>query len=109
MDAALRAHIVINSLDSAGLSTNSSQTIEKMVLSELMSTASIATGGQFIQNSNNLPGGLRGLAEPPEVSYLLGFSLAEEPDDKYHTLKVKLKNAAGYRVESRPGYFSAKL
>lgn len=109
MDAALRAHIVINSLDSSGLSTNSSQTMEKMVLSELMSTAAVATGGQFIQNSNNLTGGLRGLAEPPEVSYIIGFSPAGEPDDKYHTLKVKLKSAAGYRVESRPGYFSTKL
>jgi VWFA-related protein len=109
MDAALRASIVINSLDSVGLSTNPTRGMERLVMSELMATASIATGGQFIQNSNDLSGELHGLAEPAKVSYVLGFSPAGEPDEKYHALKVKLKDGSGYRVEARPGYFSTKL
>jgi type IV secretory pathway protease TraF len=109
MDSALRARIVINSLDSVGLSTNPTQGMERLVMSELMATASVATGGQFVQNSNNLAGEFHGLAEPAEVSYVLGFSPAGEPDDKYHALKVRLKDATGYRVEARPGYFSTKL
>jgi len=105
MDAAIRARIVVNSLDSAGLSTNRSQGMEKMVLDELMSNASIATGGRFIQNNNDLSAGLGQLAEPSPVSYLLGFSPSAAPDDKYHPLKVKVKT--GDRAESRPGYFSS--
>jgi VWFA-related protein len=107
MDAAIRAHIVINALDSIGLSTDRRQGAQSMVLDALMADAAISTGGQFIHNNNDLPGGLRRLAEPAPVSYVLGFSPTSAPDDKYHPLKVKLKDNPGDRVESRPGYFPA--
>lgn len=108
VDRALKARIAINALDSTGLSTNRSQGLQSPVLGELMSTASIATGGKFIHNNNDLTGGLRQLAEPAPDSYLMGFSPTTAPNDKYHPLKVKLKNPSAGRVESRPGYFSTK-
>jgi VWFA-related protein len=109
MDAALGARVVINSLDSVGLSANQSQNIQKQVMGEMMSEAATATGGKFIQNNNDLAGGIRSLAEPAEVSYILGFAPTGEPDEKYHALKVKLKNLPDDRVESRPGYFASKV
>lgn len=108
VDRALRARIVVNALDSTGLSTNRSQGLQSPVLGELMSTASIATGGKFIHNNNDLTGGLRQLAEPAPDSYLMGFSPTSAPNDKYHRLNVKLKNPSAGHVESRPGYFSTK-
>ncbi len=108
MDAALRARIVINSLDSVGLSTSPMQGMQRVVLNEFLASAATATGGQFIQNSNDLSGGIRALTEPAEASYILGFSPAGEPDEKYHALKVRLKSSE-LRAESRPGYFSTRV
>jgi VWFA-related protein len=106
MDAALRAKIVINALNSTGLSTARSQGMQNMVLGELMSGAAVATGGQYIENNNDLAGGIHRLSEPSPDSYLLGFSPVSQPDDKYHPLKVKVKT--GDQVQSRPGYFSSE-
>jgi hypothetical protein len=72
-----------------------------------LADAAAATGGRFIHNSNDLPGGLRTLAAAPEVSYLLGFSPSAKPDGKYHKLKVTTSKPGGYRVSARPGYFAA--
>ena len=108
LDAAIRGRVVINSLSSTGLPAYRMQGRENMVLGQVMAEASTATGGQFIQNNNDLSGGIRGLAEPESVSYILGFSPSAEPDEKYHTLKVKLKDASGFHVEARPGYFPVK-
>jgi VWFA-related protein len=124
-DQAVRAHVVINALDSEGLMTGrespeSTPTprhekwaertlgMRQMLLTGLMNEASAATGGRFIQNTNDFEGSLGALTAAPEVSYLIAFSPVGEPDNKYHSLKLRLKNATGYQVESRPGYFSAK-
>ena len=108
MDAAIKARIVINSLNSRGLTAYRMQGRETLVLGEVMANASLATGGQYLQNDNDLSTGIRGLAEPEALSYILGFSPTAEPDDKYHRLKVKLKDDSGFHVEARPGYFPVK-
>ena len=102
MDAALRSHVVVNALSVGGVGFS----FPRLILSNVMTEASSATGGRFITNTNDLTGGLSTLASAPEASYLLGFQ-ADHPDAKYHTLKVGLTAPKGFRVESRPGYFAA--
>ncbi|HKO04750.1 MAG TPA: VWA domain-containing protein [Candidatus Acidoferrales bacterium] len=118
LDAALRARIVINSIDSEGLinpayespeGNRVDQVVREQVLPELMSGAAAATGGQFIMNDNDIKGSLQAMTSVPEVSYLLGFAPSARPDDEYHKLKVKLAIAGDYKVQSRAGYFSAVL
>jgi VWFA-related protein len=114
IDAALSGHIVINSLDSEGLLTRGEspegrkvdESIRDGILPEMMSAAAAATGGQFIRNNNDLTASLRELASAPEVSYLLGFAPANRPDDKYHRLKVRMKNGGDYQIQAREGYYS---
>ncbi len=115
VDAALRGHIVINSLDSEGLLTTGEspegrrvdEGVRATILPEMMSAAAAATGGQFIRNNNDLTASLHELASVPEVSYLLGFAPSDHPDDKYHQLKVRLTNGGEYKVQSRAGYYAA--
>jgi len=66
-----------------------------------------ATGGKTFRNSNDLSGGLRGLSAPPEFSYLLAFNPQNlQNDGKFHTLRVELKQASGYTVQARRGYYA---
>jgi VWFA-related protein len=109
VETALRARIVINSLDSDGLvAGNNPRAIgwRQQLLTEMMSDVSAATGGKLVLNSNDFEGNIRALSSPAEVSYLIGFSPSAEPDGKYHALKVKLKNRSGFQVDSRPGYYA---
>jgi VWFA-related protein len=123
-DEALRAHVVINAVDSEGLAglgetpdskaskqhaawAERTQGLRQSIVTGFMKDATASTGGRFIENSNDISGAMDTLTKTPEVSYLIGFSPPGKPDDKYHTLKLALKNENGYRVESRPGYFSA--
>ena len=105
----MRAHIVLDALDTEGLTAKPDQGRRQSVLSDLMADVSAATGGRFIKNNNDLSGALETLAAPPEVSYRLGFAPSREPDDTYHNLKVKVRNDAGYAVDARRGYWSEKL
>jgi VWFA-related protein len=126
-DVCLRAHIVVNALDDEGLLSGGRDSPESLgsqggprvawaertlaqrtqAVTGFLADAAAATGGRFIHNSNDLPGGLRTLAAAPEVSYLLGFSPSAKPDGKYHKLKVTTSKPGGYRVSARPGYFAA--
>ncbi|HTX35903.1 MAG TPA: VWA domain-containing protein [Bryobacteraceae bacterium] len=108
---ALRAHIILNALNTEGLSASLARNLmlRQTVLEEMMAGVSSATGGRFIKNSNELTGALETLSKPPEVSYLLGFVPTREPDDKYHALKIRLKNDHGYEVDARQGYWAEKV
>lgn len=134
LDTALRSQIVIQSLDSEGLIGDAGESPESLneryastgretprfewaqrslglrqqLLASLMADASAATGGRFIQNSNDLADAVRTLAAEPEVSYLLGFVPPNEPDGKYHRLSVRVDDHS-LHVEARAGYFSAPL
>lgn len=126
-DRAVRASVVINTLDARGLYTvdpagditksrvniqfagliaqyaNESARADADILSELAN----ATGGAFFHNSNDLESGLHRLASPPEYSYLLGFSPSNlKSDGKYHNLKVSVKSDEKISVQARKGYFA---
>jgi len=111
VNAALRAHIVLNALNTGGLAPGLARnlTLRQTILSEMMAGVSSATGGRFIKNNNDLTGALEALSKPPEVSYTLGFVPTREPDDNYHSLKIRLKNGHGYEVEARQGYLAEKV
>jgi len=102
IDDAVRRHVVIHALGTGGMGFSFPQ----MILLNAMADASAGTGGRLIHNNNDLAGALEDLASAPTVSYLLGFQ-ADDPDGKYHALKVSLAGRNGFRVESRPGYIAA--
>jgi VWFA-related protein len=126
IDRALHADVVFNALDAKGLYTQdlgvtaqSPSTVRsiqyRMTLGTLpewtsndtMAVLSTATGGLFFHNNNDLDLGFRELGLVPEFSYVLGIAPAGAPDDRYHTLKVRLKSPAHGQVQSRPGYYFA--
>jgi VWFA-related protein len=129
IDQAIRANVVISTLDARGLYTadgsgkiqNLSANIRATSLksdfdrdaakdnSNVMQELSAATGGAFIHNTNDLEDGFRRLATLPDYSYLLGFVPENlKPDGSYHPLKVKLYKHEDLTLQARSGYYAAK-
>ncbi len=130
MDRAIRANVVISSLDArgvyvivpggdadtpAGVSSGGlkasfaidNATANADVLQEL----AYATGGSFFHNSNDLVAGFKQIAMQPEFIYVLGFYPQNmKLDGSYHDLKVTLpkevmKSAGASQLQVRRGYF----
>ncbi len=129
VDKALRANVVINSLDAKGLYTMDAPEMgqgsdvrsvtyqqlqgsrPKAALNDAMGDLADSTGGLFFHNSNDLDLGFKELGMQPEVSYLLGVA-PEVLDAKFHRLKVSLTQvglpAARHAiVQARKGYLAA--
>jgi VWFA-related protein len=126
VDTCLRNRIVINALDNEGLLSGGADSPESLgqfqgprtdwaerslgqrnlIVQGFMVDATESTGGEFIHNNNDLNRGLGALTAVPPVSYLLGISPAEQPDGKYHKLKVTVTKPGNYDVSARSGYFS---
>jgi VWFA-related protein len=104
VDRALRAHVVISALDTRGVLTDENDQIaDSNVLSEFAD----GTGGTFFHNNNDLTGGLRRIASPPEFVYQLGFSPQDlQENGKYHQLSVKIVGVNKLSVSARRGYFA---
>jgi VWFA-related protein len=128
LDQAAGANVVINALDARGLyvgntdasqgpnatisqitGATSSDHLNGMVASEnAMSELANGTGGTFFHNSNDLEGGLKSLAAPPEYLYMLGVSLKDvKANGNFHQLQVKV-GEHGLHVQARRGYFAPK-
>jgi VWFA-related protein len=126
IDAAIRAKIIVNTLDAKGLYApndmsdpvpavltgslgayaDSLHIFERDVAGDSMSALADGTGGKFFHNSNDLDEGLRQLAALPEVSYVLGFSPETEKDTgAFRSLKVRVPAQHEITVNTRPGYF----
>lgn len=133
-DQALRAGVVINSLDSRGLwdlipggdaskpSTDRSGTrltgrmaalqdsyaqMSQEIDPAVLADAAAATGGVFIHDTNDFDSGFRRVGALPEFAYLLSFSPRNlKFDGKYHNLKVELVNGRGLTVQARKGYYA---
>jgi VWFA-related protein len=129
VDQALRAHVVINALDSRGLwamvpGGDASQGgpglpgrlgaeeaqyahAAQLIESDVMIAATSGTGGVFFHDSNDYDAGFRMVGGLPEVAYLLSFSPENlKYDGKYHKLSVQLVNGRGLSVQARKGYFA---
>jgi VWFA-related protein len=126
MDRAIRANIIINSLNARGLFTvdpdasaklnggeqfmnNKSAYVRESQLQNQNVLAELAagTGGTYFHNSNDLGMGFRRMASPPEFVYILGFAPRNEKlDGSYHTLRVTLRNSKDLTLEARQGYYA---
>ena len=123
VDRALRANVVINSLDAKGLYTEDPPEIgqsasvrsgiyaqatgirSKESGNDAMGNLADSTGGLFFHNRNDLDLGFRELGMQPETSYLLGY-VPDPPDSRYHRLKVSLAAKSHDNVQARKGYMA---
>ena len=129
MDRAVRANVVISSLDARGLYTVdlfgdiSQSTISSAVAgqkatyiredatvkADVLAELAHGTGGSFFQNSNDLVGGFAKLAATPGTIYLLAFSPENlKMDGSFHQLKIKLVNTTKLDAQARRGYYAPK-
>ncbi len=127
MDRAIRASVVINSLDARGLWTdpvmdasrrgpvisvmNEKNRYDRDTASrqaDVLAEMAAGTGGAFWENNNDIAAGFQKLASMPEYVYLLGFSPQNlKLDGSFHALKVSLKTA-GLSANARKGYYAPK-
>jgi VWFA-related protein len=124
-ERAVRARIVVNTLDARGMYTDTMyqastravgpanvmvfqfQHTEASAQSDILAELASATGGEFVQNNNDMDAGLRRLATGPEFQYVLGFSPENvKYDGVFHRLQVKLRNPKGFTVSARRGYYA---
>jgi VWFA-related protein len=129
IDRALRANIIMSSVDSRGLyvpraerdiSQNQSNLVaspqealydeaEDLANNDVLSTLAESTGGVFFHNSNDLDAGLKRAAEAPAYYYVLGFSPQNlKYDGRFHNLTVKVANSGKFTVQARKGYYAPK-
>jgi VWFA-related protein len=129
IERAVRANVVINSLDVRGLwvpqpfgevsnpvpttpgtaGPEASMRLEGYSrLADVMRDLANGTGGLFFQNSNDLRQGFSELGSVPEYSYLLGFvPPGEKLDGRFHAIDVKLTHREKYAIQARRGYYAA--
>jgi VWFA-related protein len=132
IDQALRAQVVISSLDPKGLALLMRETDVTMgyhpsagsgiigamhnvdsrreiLATDVLAEVAQGTGGEFFHNNNDLNAGFGALGGSP-VYYILAFAPNDaKPDGKFHTLKVTLaEKSHGDSVQARRGYFAAK-
>jgi VWFA-related protein len=105
-----RADCVIQAVDIGGLRAGGDQSVgaRKGGQESLLSMAR-GTGGELVQNSNDLAGAIGGILDRTNVTYVLSFQPEKAKEGTYHNLKVELRNAPrGTRVSYRAGYYSPR-
>ena len=127
MDRAVRANVIISSLDARGLytdpsldasqgqynraSANTKNTFarqEALAEEDVLGEIADATGGTFFHNNNDYKEGLQRTAAAPEYVYLLGFSPQNlKYDGAFHSLRVVLK-VKDLSSQARRGYYAPK-
>lgn len=129
MDRAIRANVVLSTLDARGLYTVdplgdiSAPSVNPAVASrkaqyelqsasadeDILAELASATGGGYFHNSNDLHAGFAKLAASPAVIYVLSFTPDKlKMDGAFHPLKVKLVGTAKLEAQSRRGYYAPK-
>ena len=125
MERALRAAIAVNTVDGRGLATYApmaedrgqiggplAQSLrftmdrgEKSEQGDVLAEIAYGTGGVWIHDTNDLVGGFRAAASPPECVYVLAFIPQNlKYDGRFHALKVSING--GYSIQSRRGYYA---
>lgn len=105
----VRADCVIQAIDIGGLRAGGDARPRRESKQGLFMMAD-ATGGEFIENFNNLTVAMEKMLERTSVTYVLAFQAKDlDLDGKFHKLKVKLKDGPkGARLAYRPGYFAPR-
>ncbi len=125
IDRARRSGISIYALDAGGLRAGNTQASERSSIAAInqrnrdASTAytdfqnlggahalALATGGEVIANTNSLGTGLQRAVEDSSTYYVVGFTPAATPDNKFHRLVVTVKGKPDLIVRSRKGYLA---
>jgi VWFA-related protein len=130
MDRAIRANVIISSLNARGLYTlipggDASQPgsistaaanmkipyASTIALAEEETLADLAdgTGGTYFHNSNDLVEGFKRVAARPEYVYVLGFSPQNlKLDGRFHAVKVVLQDSRKVTLQARRGYYAPR-
>jgi VWFA-related protein len=133
VERALRANVVINTLDARGLAVSlplGDATTNPIIVTrrpdltgrkamfainqetrstEVLRTLAYDTGGEYFGNNNDLDQGFRKTAALPEVYYVLGFSPQNlRLDGRFHSLKVELARPGKFDIQARAGYFAPR-
>jgi len=128
IDRAIKANVIISTLDARGLYTDSSLDASRRSIdsnatrlksmfdrdadraqADVLAELATGTGGSFFENNNSFDEGYQRTAEAPEFVYLVGFSPQNlKLDGNYHSLKVSLKLSAGFNLVARRGYYAPK-
>jgi VWFA-related protein len=131
LDRAIKANVVINSLDARGLWTDPSfdasqqgastqafltlkqqyDRIGALTQGEVLAEMADGTGGKFFENNNDLDQGMSELAAAPEYHYLIAFSPQNlKLDGSFHALKVTVKTnpPVSFNIQARKGYYAPK-
>ncbi len=105
-----RADCVIQAVDVGGLRAGGEQRVTRTGGKDTLFTLARGTGGELIENSNDLSAAMSGIAEGTSLTYVLSFQPENaKPDGAYHKLKVELKDAPrGTRVAYRSGYYAPR-
>ncbi len=128
IDKAIRAKVVISSVDGRGLYTiiaggdasvsHNSSSPSSMIVRERMERESavaegetlgefaLGTGGAWFRSNNDLGEGFRQVGTAPEYQYFLGFSPQNlKFDGTFHQLRVTLKGK-DLVIQARRGYYA---
>jgi len=131
INRAIRASVVINSLDARGLWTDpgldASQAgkytvqyqtakanydrLNEQINSDVLAEMAYGTGGSFFENNNDLDAGVKQLAAVPEYYYVLAFAPQNlKLDGSFHSLKVNVKSnpPMSLNITARKGYYAPK-
>jgi hypothetical protein len=129
IDRAIRANVIISSLDARGLyaivpggdasvrNTSLAATSTKARYDVAAAEAQAAvledladgTGGIFFHNNNDLQEGFRRTGATPEFMYVLGFSPQNlKFDGSFHALKVTAKETRDVTLQVRRGYYAPR-
>ena len=129
LNRAIRAGVIINTLDVRGLYTQPANGVDisqkawgasrfapemlrytaqaDLEKSDTLMQIANATGGNYFRNNNDLGAGVVKLSAAPEYTYLLAFApQGLKNDGKFHSLKVELKQSAGLSLQARKGYYA---
>jgi VWFA-related protein len=127
IDHALRAQVVISSLNPKGLTsvtreadasqaylpasgaavgkTEGLDSEREAAVQDVLAEVAQGTGGEFVHNNNDLQAGFASFAP---AAYYLAFDPTDvKQDGKFHELKVELaEKHKGFSVQARRGYFA---
>jgi hypothetical protein len=127
IDRALRANVVINTLDARGLYAEPpggdlselaappevERKIEDMrhtgmaTDSDPLNEIAEATGGVFVENTNDMEGGIAKISALQAPAYVLGFSPENlRSNGRFHSLQVKITGSRNLAIQARRGYFA---
>jgi VWFA-related protein len=122
LDLAARNNVIINVLDARGIvmlgqmdamheRERSKQEMEyygqrEQANSDVLAELAGSSGGRYFHN-DDLKAGFARLTEPPEFSYVLGFTpTSMKTDGSFHALKIRLPGQKGLSLQARRGYYA---